>query len=555
MLVATVDASIRTLPGDPQPGDPRPEERDPALLRAVSACRCRPGHLHHPRHRDSRRSPLERSCRARLAERRLSSLLKETTELLEDLAADPALPGNAYASLDHEPSDLDEPNGSARARDHSTSGLLDAELRLIEGAERIKGGVDAGALEALARMQATAEADVAARAAVLGRRPESVPVSARDAVVMEVSTATGLSQADVAARLDLATGPRRRTAFLRQEVEAGGVPLARACQVLSETANLSDEAVDEIARIALAPTRDGAGLTHTLFRQRLRRAVLSVQPQAAASRRGRCRNGAYARVFDDGTATLTITNDAAKIVAAMERAEQVARSARRDGDDRSLDQLRADFLTDAAIFGWPESGGSFGRIGRQPAATVWVVVPARTALGLEATPCELPGHGWVSASHARSIMTAPGSTWRRLLVDDDTGRAIRLAHDAYAPTDEMVRHVQAVDGTCRGPGCHIPATRCDLDHEIPWPAGPTALGNLTAKHRQHHNLKTAGLWKSSRGPDDQVVWRTFAGRRYRTLPKDWLEATRRPAPSASDTAPPEPPDRQVPSDPNAPPPF
>jgi hypothetical protein len=511
---------------------------------------------HHARHADSHpalSSLVERSCRARLAERRLSTLLPEMTELLEALALDPALPASAQAP---HPAGADRQSTGSRVTappGRSPHQLLSDELRIIEGAERIKGSVDAGALHALARMQATAEAEVAAQAALLDRHVNKVPISARDAVVMEVSTATGLTQPDVAARLDLATGPRRRTAWLRSEVETGRVPLARACQVLEETATLSDEQVEEVARIALAPTRDGAGLTQSLFRQRLRRAILSVDPDGVAARRraARCRNGAYARVYDDGTATLTITNDADKIVAAMDRAEEVARKARAAGDERSLDQLRADFLTDAAVFGWPQDGGSFQRLGRQPAGTVWVVVPVRTALGLEQAPCELPGHGWVSASQARSIMTAPGSTWRRLLVDDDTGRALRLEHDAYEPTEEMVQHVQAVDGTCRGPGCEVLASRCDLDHETPWPHGPTALGNLTAKHRRHHNLKTSGLWESSRGPDDEVVWHTYAGRRYYTLPKDWLEATRRKPPEPSPEQAPDAP----PPDPNAPPPF
>jgi hypothetical protein len=399
------------------------------------------------------------------------------------------------------------------------------ELRVIECAERLKGAVDSGAQLALARLHASAEAEVAARAPLLTR----VPISAREAVVLEVTTATGLGQTEVGLRLDLATGSLRRTGFLRGEVQSGRVSLARACQVLADTQSLSDEAVDEVARIALAPTRDGAGLTQGLFRQRLRRAILSVDPEGAAARRraARSRNGAYARIFDDGTGTLTIINDADKIAAAIDRADDVARKARAAGDSRPLDQLRADFLTDAAIFGWPSEEGSFGRIGAQPAGTVWVVVPLKTALGLDETPCELPGHGWLSAAQSRSIMTAPGSTWRRLLVDDESGRAIRLETASYEPTLEMIDHVQAVDGTCRGPGCEVLASRCDLDHETPWPNGPTALGNLSAKHRRHHNLKTAGLWKSRRGPDDDVEWRTLAGRRYYTLPKDWLAAERR----------------------------
>lgn len=484
----------------------------------------------------SPRPPFERFCRARLAEHRFDNLLPEITELLEDLADDPrstvttpGLPGAPSAGATPSP-----PSSAALP---TAAGAMSEELHVIESAERLKGVVDSGALLALARLHATAEAEVAARADHLTR----VPISAREAVVLEVTTATGLNQTEVGLRLDLATGSLRRTGFLRGEVQSGRVALSRACEVLSETQTLSDEAVDEIARIALGPTRDGAGLTQSLFRQRLRRAILTVDPDGAAARRraARCRNGARARIFDDGTGTLTITNDADKIAAAIDRADAVARKARAGGDERTLDQLRADFLTDAAIFGWPREGGSFPRLGAQPAGTVWVVVPAKTALGLDETPCELPGHGWLSAAQARSIMTAPGSTWRRLLVDDETGRALRLEHAAYEPTAEMVSHVRAVDGTCRAPGCEILASRCDLDHETPWPEGPTAVGNLTSKHRQHHNLKTAGLWQSRRGPDDEVEWRTFAGRRYYTLPKDWLAATRR-RPDSDDGPPPEP---------------
>jgi hypothetical protein len=85
----------------------------------------------------------------------------------------------------------------------------------------------------------------------------------------------------------------------------------------------------------------------------------------------------------------------------------------------------------------------------------------------------------------------------------------------------MVEHVRAVDGVCRGPGCEVLASRCDLDHETPWPAGPTAVGNLHAKERFHHNVKTAGIWRSEAVDGDGLEWTTTAGRRYVTRPKDW----------------------------------
>jgi hypothetical protein len=265
---------------------------------------------------------------------------------------------------------------------------------------------------------------------------------------------------------------------------------------------------------------------------------------------------------------LTVVNDADKIIAAMERADAVARAARQAGDLRNLDSLRADVITDTLIFGRadpphhadPIGGGSAtdpaawvgdvaghgtnvdgvaghwttvdGRathrttVGRRPPAHITVVVPLTTAIGLTDAPCEIPGYGWVAAEHARQMMLNDDSTWRRLVVDPQSGAALELETTAYRPTAAMRTHVEAVDGTCRGPGCTVPAARCDLDHDIPWPHGPTAVSNLTNKHRQHHSLHTHGHWRVRREADDTIRWRTKAGRTYLTRPKDWLEVVR-----------------------------
>ena len=110
----------------------------------------------------------------------------------------------------------------------------------------------------------------------------------------------------------------------------------------------------------------------------------------------------------------------------------------------------------------------------------------------------------------------------------------------------MVEHVRAVDGVCRGPGCVVPASRCDLDHGVPWPAGPTAVTNLTASHRAHHRIRTAGWWSGDRDDQAHVTWHTAAGRTYVTRPADWLAGLRDAGPpppspppsSSSDTDPP-----------------
>ncbi|MFI5426259.1 HNH endonuclease signature motif containing protein [Aeromicrobium sp. UC242_57] len=55
------------------------------------------------------------------------------------------------------------------------------------------------------------------------------------------------------------------------------------------------------------------------------------------------------------------------------------------------------------------------------------------------------------------------------------------------------------DQTCQFATCHRPAVECDLDHQIPWPHGPTTARNLQTLCRRHHQMKThlGSLWDSS----------------------------------------------------------
>jgi hypothetical protein len=198
-----------------------------------------------------------------------------------------------------------------------------------------------------------------------------------------------------------------------------------------------------------------------------------------------------------------------------------------------------------------------------PQASAWIVVPFEVVTGMSDAACELPGHGWVTAEHARDIITAPGSVWKWLAIDHLTGRAIELGTDTYRPTPAMVEQVRALDGHCRAPGCTVPAARCDVDHHIPHPDGPTESWNLGPLHRGHHNRKTCDLLRcvpepvggdpskeqvgssgcagcdgcrDGAGPDEAatlasrtgrgLAWRTLSGREYITYPKSWTEALR-----------------------------
>ena len=380
-------------------------------------------------------------------------------------------------------------------------------------------------------------------------------VSTDRVVAEEIALATGVGAGEVARRLTLATAPRRHRVTL-EALRTGAMSLHRALQVASDTAQLPDADVTVVAQAVLAPTRDGQPLGQRTFTARLRRAVASVDGRGSAERRAhaRSRRGVFGRVTDDGIGCLSVTTDAASVAAVLDRLDTTARGLRGSGDPRSLDQLRADLATDALLRAArdprpaltdkaagpaadnaadPPRGAASrdisAGISGEAGALAWIVVPFEVATGQADTACELPGHGWVTAAHAREIITRPGSVWATLPVDLRTGRALSRPTRRYRPTRAILEHVQALDGTCRGPDCHVPATRCDLDHETPWPAGPTSTDNLHAKHRHHHNLKTSGIWTSEPVADHPdhgnhgLRWTTLTGRTYTTHPKNWRD--------------------------------
>jgi hypothetical protein len=101
-----------------------------------------------------------------------------------------------------------------------------------------------------------------------------------------------------------------------------------------------------------------------------------------------------------------------------------------------------------------------------------------------------------------------------LVTDPVDGIALELSTKRYRPTLAMAEQVAALDGVCQAPGCIVPASRCDLDHSLPWPTGPTRVGNLKSRHRRHHNHKTRGTWSTEDHPDGSTCWRTIGGRDY-----------------------------------------
>jgi hypothetical protein len=88
----------------------------------------------------------------------------------------------------------------------------------------------------------------------------------------------------------------------------------------------------------------------------------------------------------------------------------------------------------------------------------------------------------------------------------------------YVPSRKLADFVRCRDLTCRFPGCDEPAYRCDLDHTIPYPVGPTCASNLGCLCRKHHLLKTFWGWLARQLPDGTIIWTAPSGQTYTTHP-------------------------------------
>ena len=68
------------------------------------------------------------------------------------------------------------------------------------------------------------------------------------------------------------------------------------------------------------------------------------------------------------------------------------------------------------------------------------------------------------------------------------------------------------------PCCDRPVQRCDIDHTVPWPVGPTHASNTKCYCRTHHLIKTFCGWTDRQRPDGPLILTAPTGLSYTTEP-------------------------------------
>lgn len=461
------------------------------------------------------------------------------------------------------------------------AGPWGAELAgLLEGLEleNLDEGDLVDAVAAWFRVAAWAEARADAAISALVERltslrspAQELAAPSRKAAAAELALRLGITRQAALARVRTARvldGPLWATG---EALERGRIDHRKADLIASAL----DSAPLEVAIAVEEAVLPRAGRrTSPQLQQDLQRALLEADPEWATDHHKHVRSTRrvnHCRPLPFGMVSIYAVLPAAEGTALDLSLDAAARTAKAAGDDRTVDQLRADVLGHVAVealrtghFGGaapcscqaavpgsaagagqpaaqaaaqaqprttaadqpaaPPAGSStapqqgtpvrLGTLGGQP-VRVDVTVPLSTLLGGD-EPGELKGYGPIDPATARAL--ALGGVWRRLVTDPLSGAVVDVGRARYRPPQELATLVRERDRTCVGGGCRTSASGCDLDHTVPFAAGgPTALHNLGCMCPSWcHLLKTTGDFTVEQLPGGVFEWRSVrTGHGYR----------------------------------------
>jgi hypothetical protein len=384
---------------------------------------------------------------------------------------------------------------------------------------------------------------------------------AHRSVSTEVSLATGITAWAADRDLDLAAGLALHPA-LADALARGRIDRRRVEFLLAETAVLDGVGQDRVVASVVGDgthacdhpdpeqrpgahqeslirplRRAGARLLElqpAVLRRAVRHAVEATDPEAGARRESvaRAARRAEHRPLPDATGEILIVGPAVEVGAAFAAVDDRARTLRRGGDQRNLDQLRCDValgqLSNGA-FGVPPAEGRAGE--SSPSTLVVISMNDHTALALDDRPATMHGPGGpepLPAEVAREIAYDPEqATWLALYRHPQTGIATDVSA-RYRPPRRMRTFVRLRDGLqSRLPieGGQV----TEIDHVVPYrhddpnSGGTTTPAQLETLGLRGHHLKTDGILAVSGDANGALVFRTRTGHEYVSWPEDWRD--------------------------------
>lgn len=274
----------------------------------------------------------------------------------------------------------------------------DEALRVIEAAEAVKAWAESGAVAAAAHLTRALESDRSMQDPSDRTRMGNQRFwrECRSVAAREIQVATGRPITACQSLIWFAACEDERTATVRSLMGQGRLSYYRALSLVEKTQRLDAVAADRIAAKVLAPLTSPSGevlpgqapLSQATFNRRLHRQLVlhhglvgeAERTHAEAVRRRDCRVESH----PVGTGQLLVWGDGPRVAAAGHRVDRIARKLRKDGDARTIAQLRSDVALDLLMRGWVPDDPTFQSLGKAPDAVIRVLVPLSTLFDRDA---------------------------------------------------------------------------------------------------------------------------------------------------------------------------
>jgi Domain of unknown function (DUF222) len=334
----------------------------------------------------------------------------------------------------------------------------------------------------------------------------------------EVAAALGISRGRAAGLVRVAVALRERLPRVLATFAEGRISYRVVSEIVSRTQLVvSDEDMVELDRLVAQRAHrwdrlSDRKLTDAVDRLAMEFDVLAKKPRRDCDEDREIGMAPNSRGTVDLWGTLRPTDAAAFESRLNQLADSVC-----SADPRTRAQRRADATGPLAVYadrmeclcGRPDCpAGSADGVAARPEVVVTVLTDG------DGRPAYVPGLGFFDR---QSIEPALEQAKRRVVRHPGEGA---VAEAGYRPSKGLAEFIRWRDLTCRFPGCSAPARVCDIDHTVPWPAGPTHPSNLKLLCRWHHLLKTfwGDWWGDRQLGDGTVIWTSPTGHTYTTKP-------------------------------------
>jgi hypothetical protein len=333
------------------------------------------------------------------------------------------------------------------------------------------------------------------------------------AIAMEVAGALGVSLTSAGLLIIDSDTLTERLPHTLAALGGGSIGAYAARQIASAVRHVRDEtavALDEPLALEAAQLLPGQVKPAAEAR------VDAVDPGAAARRARSARSDrrVWYQAMSNSVAGIGAVVPAEQAAACWHALDDHARSCRAGGDDRTIDQIKADTLVERVT----------GAARAEQAAQIelQVVITDRSLLGADPASVDLAGFGGVPAGLLGELSEDSRAWVRRLLTDPIDASASTVDTGRRRFDGALRRLITVRDRRCRHPYCNAPVR--DVDHRVPWAdGGETTADNGDGYCRRCHRLKdhpaiTVVRRKAVDGSDaHRIVWTAPSGAEHPAL--------------------------------------